>query len=98
MKNFLLTILALVSLNALASVHADFSANKFAGCPPLLVNFINVSQPVTGTWSWDFGNGNTSTLANPSAVFNNPGVYHVKLIAINGSQRDSITKTVTVYR
>ena len=98
MRNFLSVLLLMVCLNVFAAVHPDFNADKFSGCPPLLVNFSNNSLPTTANWSWNFGNGNTSALTNPSAVFNNPGVYHVKLIVTNGAEIDSITKTVTVYR
>ena len=98
MRNFIALILALVTIHVSASIHADFSADKFSGCPPLLVNFLNTSQPTPTTWSWNFGNGNTSSLPNPSAVFNTPGVYNVKLIVTNGTQKDSIVKTVTVFR
>ena len=97
MRNFCLMLFAFFSLHVSATVHADFTADKFSGCPPLLVNFSNSSQPSNLTWSWNFGNSNTSTLANPSAVFNTPGVYQVKLIVSNGTEIDSVIKTVTVF-
>ncbi len=98
MRNFLSVLLLMICSNVFGAVHADFSADKFSGCPPLLVNFTNTSLPATAAWSWNFGNGNTSALTNPSAVFNNPGVYHVKLKVTNGTEVDSVTKTVTVFR
>ena len=75
---------------------ADFSVNKSAGCPPLLVNFTNLSSPGV-TCNWDFGNGNNSTLFNPSAAFENPGIYRVTLVVTNGSQTDSFSKTIVVF-
>lgn len=34
-------------------------------------------------WSWNFGNGNTSTLQNPAPTYGNPGTYTVTLIVTN---------------
>ena len=98
MRNFLFILFASLTLPSLANVQANFSANKFSGCSPLVVTFSNTSQPSNSNWFWDFGNGNTSTLANPSAVFNVSGVYQVKLVVSNGTQKDSVTKAITVFR
>ncbi|MES2620851.1 MAG: PKD domain-containing protein, partial [Bacteroidota bacterium] len=98
MRSFLIALLIFHSAGMFANVHAEFSADKFSGCSPLVVTFSNNSQPSDANWSWDFGNGNTSTLANPSAVFNVSGVYQVKLVASYGGQKDSISKTITVFR
>jgi gliding motility-associated-like protein len=51
----------------------------------------------TNSWSWDFGDGQTSSLENPSHVYSQVGVYTVKLVTTNtGGCLDSITKTVEV--
>ncbi len=43
---------------------ADFDADTTIGCPPLNVNFSDLSTTIPGcTYLWDFGNGNTSTVA-----------------------------------
>jgi len=39
------------------------------GLPPLLVNFTDLSTGDPTTWSWLFGDGNTSTQQNPSHVY-----------------------------
>lgn len=49
-------------------------------CPPLNVSFTNQSSPNVTNWYWDFGDGSTSTLPNPSKVYNLPGQYDVQLI------------------
>jgi gliding motility-associated-like protein len=49
-------------------------------CAPQLVRFIDSSSadaPIS--YLWNFGNGNTSTLQNPSNIYLNPGVYSVSL-------------------
>ncbi|TAE53894.1 MAG: PKD domain-containing protein, partial [Bacteroidetes bacterium] len=59
-----------------------FSMSDTTGCPPMLVNFRDLSSgnpsPVA-SWSWDLGNGLTSAVRNPSAYYPNPGVYPVTL-------------------
>ncbi|MEL6625523.1 MAG: PKD domain-containing protein, partial [Bacteroidota bacterium] len=60
-------------------------ANFFASptqqsCPPLAVSFINQSSSNVTSWNWDFGDGSTSTLANPSKVYSLPGSFDVRLI------------------
>ncbi|MEM9821173.1 MAG: PKD domain-containing protein [Bacteroidota bacterium] len=61
---------------------ANFTLDStFASCPPLPVNFYNLSQNAT-QFTWDFGDGSgTSDLEEPSHVYTIPGVYHVAFIA-----------------
>jgi PKD repeat protein len=68
---------------------ASFSANPLFGCPPLRVNFTNTSVNTT-TYLWDFGNGATSTVANPSYNYTQPGDYTVTLIASDGVCSDTL--------
>ena len=49
------------------------------------------------SYSWDFGDGTTSTKANPSHTYSNPGTYQVTLIAIGSNNcADTQTKQVTI--
>lgn len=98
MKDVLLILMLCVSIAAKATVHADFTPDKTQGCPPLLVNFANLSTPANAGFRWDFGNGNYSTLANPSAMFLNTGNYRVKLMVTYGGVTDTISKVITVHR
>jgi len=54
-------------------------------------NLINV------TYVWDFGDGDTSSLTNPTHVYKTAGIFAVKLIStsVNGC-KDSITKNAQV--
>lgn len=79
-----------------SDVNAFFTASDtFASCPPLTVDFTTLSTGAT-SYSWIFGNGNTSTLAAPTTTFTQAGVYTVSLIAANGTCSDTFTKTITV--
>ena len=84
------------SLVSFGNVQANFNPDKYAGCPPLLINFTNLSNNAVSVL-WDFGNGNTSSLRNPSATFLTSGVYQVKLVVKNGLQSDSVIKTIRVF-
>lgn len=52
-------------------------------CAPFLAQFVDLSSadsPIL--YSWDFGDGNTSTSANPSNIYFTPGEYAVSLTII----------------
>lgn len=59
---------------------ADFDATPSIGTTPLTVAFTDLS---TGTgihsWEWDFGDGATSTLQNPTHIYTQEGTYDVEL-------------------
>ena len=102
MKKYLFLFVASVlhlSAFAQATLQPDFSANTLSGCEPLTVSFTDLSTGNPTSWAWDFGNGNTSALQNPSATYVNAGVYTVKLVINNATATDSIIKTnyITVY-
>lgn len=60
---------------------ADFFADStFTPCPPLLVNFTDNSTSDVVSWHWDFGDGSTSNLKNPSHVYLSPGNFAVTLV------------------
>jgi gliding motility-associated-like protein len=54
-----------------------------ANCPPLLVNFANQSSADVTSWLYNFGNGSTSTLENPTHIYTTPGVYYPTLTITN---------------
>ncbi|MEO8768604.1 MAG: PKD domain-containing protein [Ferruginibacter sp.] len=75
----------------------DFSASSQTGCFPLLVNFTDLSTTAAGiidNWQWDFGDGNSSTVQNPSHVYTASGAYNVSLRVRNTSGcYQTITRT-----
>ena len=61
------------------------------------VSFLNSGggqQPLR--YKWDFGDGTTSTEAQPSHAFSSPGTYNIKLIAENAFGIAESSQTVTV--
>lgn len=72
---------------------ADFSGAPTIGIAPLDVNFTDLSQNPVTTWSWDFGDGNTSTQQNPLNTYTDPGTYTVMLSVTGPGGNDSETKT-----
>jgi gliding motility-associated-like protein len=78
---------------------ADFTAATVSGCSPLVVNFSDASTGNPTSWFWDFGNGATSTLKNPSTTYFIPGPYTIILTVTNASGFHTTTKQqfVRVY-
>jgi hypothetical protein len=71
---------------------AEFSADPVSGQAPLPVSFTDASTCATG-WQWNFGDGSSSTLQNPSHTYAIPGTYSVTLTASGPGGEDAITKT-----
>ncbi|MFI5220540.1 MAG: PKD domain-containing protein, partial [Bacteroidia bacterium] len=60
------------------------------------VQFYDISQNLPTSWQWDFDDGNTSTLQNPTHQYLTAGTYQVELIATNAFGSDTIVNSVTV--
>lgn len=75
---------------------ADFTISTTTPAYGQSVDFADISTNDPIDFFWDFGDGETSTLPNPSHVFNGSGSYSVKLISANCGGSDTITKTVIV--
>src|ERR1019366_6375637 len=97
MRKILFLLLITLAFATPGNAQADFSPDKTSGCPPLGVNFTDQTSFTPTSWTWSFGNGNTSNLQNPSTTFLSSGSFQVKLVASNGTQTDSIVKTITVF-
>ncbi|GAB4378145.1 MAG: hypothetical protein Kow0075_07710 [Salibacteraceae bacterium] len=69
----------------------DFAASVTETCDGE-VHFTDLTENCPDNWSWDFGDGNTSTQPNPTHVYAQNGNYTVKLIASNSNGTDSIAK------
>ena len=68
---------------------ADFSANVTSGIAPLAVQFTDSSTGNPTTYSWEFGDGGTSTEQNPVHTYDAAGTYTVTLTAENACGNDT---------
>ncbi len=61
----------------------------------LEVSFKNQSTNAQ-SYSWNFGNGKTSTQKDPTITYTSAGTYSVSLVASNGDKTDTYKQNVTV--
>lgn len=77
---------------------ASFTVAPSSGRAPLAVQFTDTSLGQPDTWNWNFGDGTTSTLQNPTKTYTQPGTYTVSLNAQNALGGSSTTRTVVATR
>ena len=78
---------------------ANFSlpSNALTGDVISITDNSTSSSPIL-FWDWDFGNGTTSNMTNPTVVFNQFGTYNVTLIVTNAlGCSDTLSQNVTAY-
>ena len=71
-----------------SGLFADFTSNTTSGPSPLVVSFQDTSTTTAGSitsWAWDFGDGATSSQANPTHTYGAPGTYTVTLTVTDGT-------------
>ena len=82
--------------NVVAGPHVAFSLT--GQCEDDIVNFTNTTTGTVSGYSWDFGDGQTSTVISPLKVFPNPGVYDVVLTASNAAGcNNTASQQLTIY-
>ena len=69
---------------------------KPAGCVPLTVDF-RIKEEYCNSYQWEFEDGATSTEAEPSHTFTEPGIYNVKLTAEGDGGSHYDYEIITVY-
>ena len=85
------TITALV-----APIIADFSSSPTISTADDSIHFKNLSTNSI-SWNWDFGDNTSSTLENPTHLYDDAGTFNVILIATNSEGcTDSILKVITI--
>jgi PKD repeat protein len=75
---------------------ADFAASPISGPAPFATTFTDRTIGTPTAWSWDFGDGASSTVQNPSHTYAEPGRYTVTLTVTDAGGATS-TKTRTEY-
>lgn len=78
----------------------NFGFDKNRDCSPLELSFSNVSLGDPDTYSWDMGNGNTSSRENPFPQIYTADTleqtYTITLTGFNECGSDTLSKTLTV--
>jgi PKD repeat protein len=74
---------------------AQFAADTRSGSYPLTVQFSDQSTGSVTSWHWDFGDGRSSSLQNPTHTFTYPGTFTVTLTAAGPGGSGSTTTTIS---
>lgn len=75
------------SVSITPALIASFAATSSTeGDAPLNVSFMDQSAGSPDSWLWDFGDGTSSNLQNPSHTYSSPGTYDVVLTAKTADQ------------
>ncbi len=100
---YLLLLVSLVSSGIFSSCEkdnqsgtapvADFIADKISIKEQDSITFTNKSKNTPTSWTWDFGDGEISTQANPSHTFKSSNKYSISLTVTNAYGSDTETKT-----
>ncbi len=70
----------------------NFTANTTFTCDGT-ISFTDLSTNNPTSWQWDFGDGNTDTVQNPTHTYTADGTYTVTLIVTNPFGSDTIVFT-----
>ena len=80
-----------------APLNAAFTPDKTSGVFPLTVQFNDRSTGSPTSWSWDFGDGSTSSDQSPSHIYTAAGQYNVALTISDGTNSDTTTKNNIIW-
>lgn len=81
----------LYSTDVFCSPYVEFKTSATVSFTGATIQFTDASLKAT-SWSWNFGDGNTSSAQHPVHSYTTPGSYHITL-TINGS----FTRTKNAY-
>ncbi|WKV11933.1 PKD domain-containing protein [Marivirga harenae] len=76
-------------------INANFTASKLTIFEGEFVTFTDQSTNNPSSWEWDFGSENieSSTLQNPTVLFEESGIYNISLTASNENSSDREVKS-----
>jgi gliding motility-associated-like protein len=84
-----------VSITVAQMPQSDFTTTFGFACDQDTVHFQNTSQS-GNSYVWDFNDGDSTTITNPTHIYNSQGTYSVMLASYNSYCADTIFKTVTI--
>ena len=89
------TIVQSISVDSSGTTLANFGWNPTTACPTAPVDFYPFS--LGASYYWDFGDGDTSTVSNPSHAYTSAGFYNVMFVVTNGcGNSDTIYNSVEI--
>ena len=74
---------------------ANFTATSAGGVSPIWMDCADISSGRPTNWSWDFGDGRTSSQQNVTHGYDLPGNYTVTLTVRNPAGEDTESRTIT---
>ena len=93
-----------LDLSTVKAVTAAFTKDQIAACGPVTAHFTNTSTPIAGArYTWNFGNGSNSNLAQPADVIfqphplNRDTTYAITLTATTDCSVSTFTDTIQVH-
>ena len=87
---------ALAASKTTARLKSSFSYAPRYPAPGQAIQFTDASTGSPASWAWDFGDGSTSTVQNPSHAFAAKGFFRVVLTVVDGSATRSSRRTIAV--
>jgi PKD repeat protein len=73
-------------------VEVDFGIANVLGCDSMLVDFVDLTSPVSSV-DWVFGDGGASNVNNPQYIYYNEGFYDVTVFAESAMGcKDTLTR------
>jgi PKD repeat protein len=79
-----------------ASVTASFVVNPSAGVAGVTTFVCSDTSSGATSWSWNFGDGATSSLQNPAHVYASPGTYTIQLTVSGSGGQSFASHSVSV--
>ena len=84
------------TLAIVATLTAAFNYSPTSPTAGQAVQFTDSSVGTPTLWQWNFGDGATSVVQNPSHTFTSAGSYTVSLTVMNGSNQSTTNRTITI--
>jgi PKD repeat protein len=90
-------ITVLPAATPITAPSASFNLSTMGGPAPLLVEFFNTSTGSITSYSWDFGDGQFSSEANPVHLYTQPGEYRVTLLVTGPGGQSFAERGLSVH-
>jgi PKD repeat protein len=87
-----------ITVRRVSSIYVNFiTTDDREGYAPFEVSFVAQVQGNVSRYEWQFGDGTSSTNANPKHVYNTPGIYTVRLTAFGADGSKTTEKANYIW-